>query len=50
MEITASVYSSQLGEAVRSHPLEAKVQQSSIISRETRNLYKCKAPLGVARM
>jgi hypothetical protein len=31
LEITASVHSSRLDEAVCSHPLEAKVQQSSII-------------------
>jgi hypothetical protein len=31
LEITACLYSSRLDEAVCSHPLEAKVQQSSII-------------------
>jgi len=31
LEITASVHSSRLDEAVYSHPLEAKIQQSSII-------------------
>jgi hypothetical protein len=31
LEITASLHSSRLDEAVYSHPLEAKVQQSSII-------------------
>jgi len=34
LEITASVHSSRLDEAVCSHPLEAKVQQSSIICRK----------------